>query len=83
MKTGTFIVIITTIITLLLFTAILFLRKGWKCTEGHCEQVIIGGEYSSFEKCNTSCAKKHQNTVTFKESISEIPNYKHRHILDI
>jgi hypothetical protein len=31
--------------------------KKWKCNEGHCEKVI-GGDFSSLEKCRNSCAMK-------------------------
>lgn len=74
MKTGT-IVLIIAIVLIFATVIILLFRKGWKCTEGHCEQVILGGEYSSKEKCKEVCEKKPQKTVTFRESISEVPNY--------
>ena len=68
MERGTIIVIITIV---LIFAIVLFLllRKGWKCTEGSCEQVILGGEYSSREKCKADCEKDNpQKSVTLGTS---------------
>jgi hypothetical protein len=44
------------------YLVIEFKVKKWKCTEGKCEKVI-GGDYSSLEKCKNQCKVKQKYHV--------------------
>lgn len=57
-----FIISILIALTVITYLVIEFKVKKWKCTEGKCEKVI-GGDFSSLEKCRKMCQVK-QNYYT-------------------
>jgi hypothetical protein len=44
--------------------------KKWKCNEGHCEKVI-GGDFSSLEKCRNRCSAQHFHDDTERRKIKK------------
>jgi len=55
------ILVILIAIGVAIYLIIEFKVKKWKCTEGKCEKVI-GGDFSSLEKCKELCKIKQEYT---------------------
>ena len=60
------IIFILIVVGVIVYLVIEYGLKKWRCVEGRCEKVI-GGDFSSLEKCRTQCSVAQQRYKTDQE----------------
>ena len=68
-------VIVLIILGIYQLVTYLYNKKGWRCVEGGCREVL-GGEYDSFVSCKTACEnnQKQQDEIDKRiESFKNVP----------